>query len=156
MNQHNFYNCLFLWKPKICLKGTVARDFLPRIFLSWIDRIPRPKICLKLRKWSSKVADLKLRTSEKIAMRSCGLAVAEQHFFIKLRNCDCGSAFFKLRNCDCGLKKKLRVPTSGIYRAEMSGMMNMINFLEFNDVQEEWDRSVEIWRKESEIYFDNN
>ncbi len=105
MNHHNFYNCLFLWKPKTCLKGTVARDILPRIFLSWIDRIPRPKIYLKLRTWSC-VHQKKLR------LRSCGLVVAEQHFFKKLRNCDCGSAFFKLRNCDCGLKKKLRVPTS--------------------------------------------
>jgi hypothetical protein len=45
-------------------------------------------------------------------LRNCGVAVAEQHFFKKLQNCDCGSAFFKLRNCDCGLKKKLLVPNS--------------------------------------------
>jgi hypothetical protein len=59
------------------------------------------------------VADLKLRTSEKIAIAEL---VAEQRFFKeKLRNCDCGSASFKLQNCDCGLKKKLRVPTSGLF-----------------------------------------
>jgi hypothetical protein len=34
INQKYFSNCLFLWKPKTCLKGTVARDFLPPIFFS--------------------------------------------------------------------------------------------------------------------------
>ncbi len=48
-------------------------------------------------------------------LRNCGVAVAEQHCFKKLRNCDCRSVSFKLRNCDCGLKKKLRVPTSDKY-----------------------------------------
>ncbi len=42
----------------------------------------------------------------------CGIAVAEQYFFKKLRDCVYASASFKLRNCDCGLKKKLRLPTS--------------------------------------------
>ncbi len=60
---------------------------------------------LKLRTWSC-------GHQKKLLLRNCGAAVAEQHFFKKLRNCDCGSASFKLRNCDCGLKKKLRVPTS--------------------------------------------
>ncbi len=70
-------------------------------------------MCRKLRNWSSQVADLKLRTSEKIAiaeLRSCGCGTT---FLQKLRNCDSGGASFKLRNCDCGLKKKLRLPTSG-------------------------------------------
>jgi hypothetical protein len=92
IKQKYFENCLFLWKTKTCPKGTVARDFYLRFFCSWIFRIPWPRICRKLRKWSSQVADLKLRTLEK--------------------NCDFGSASFKLRNCDCGLKKKLSVPTS--------------------------------------------
>ncbi len=61
---------------------------------------------LKLQTW-------KLQTSKKkMRLRNCKVAVAEQHFFKKLRNCDCGSASFKLRICDCGLKKKLRTPTS--------------------------------------------
>ncbi len=62
-----------------------------------------------------KNAELKLPSCElqkKLRLRNCGVAVAEQHVFKKLRNCDCGSASFKLRNCNCGLKKKLRVPTS--------------------------------------------
>ncbi len=42
----------------------------------------------------------------------CVVAVEEQHFFKKLRNCNCGSSSFKLRNCDCGLERKLLVPTS--------------------------------------------
>ncbi len=52
--------------------------------------------------------------------------VAEQHFFRKLRNCDCGSASFKLRNCDCGLKKKLRVPTSANHCVIHSGKSKLI------------------------------
>ncbi len=32
------FTSLFQWKPKTCLKGTVARDFWPLIF-SWIDPI---------------------------------------------------------------------------------------------------------------------
>jgi hypothetical protein len=32
INQKYFQDCLFLWKPKICLKGTVAEDLLPLIF----------------------------------------------------------------------------------------------------------------------------
>jgi hypothetical protein len=87
----------------------LTSDFFP----PRINRIPRPKMCRKLRNWSSQVADLKLRTSEKIAiaeLRSCGCGAT---FLQKLRNCDCGSASFKLRNCDCGVKKMLRVPTSG-------------------------------------------
>jgi hypothetical protein len=35
-NQQYFWNRLFLWKMKTCLKGTVARDFWPPIFF-WID-----------------------------------------------------------------------------------------------------------------------
>jgi hypothetical protein len=49
-----------------------------------------------------------------VKLSSCGLEVAGFR-----KNCDCGVAvaeqhfFKKLQNCDCGLKKKLRVPTSG-------------------------------------------
>ncbi len=32
INQKNLYNCLFLWKPKTCLKGIIAQDFWPPIF----------------------------------------------------------------------------------------------------------------------------
>jgi hypothetical protein len=65
-----------------------------------------PKIAeLKLSSYGLEVADVRKNCD-------CGIAVAEQHFFKKLRNCDCGSASFKLRNCDCGLKKKLHLPTS--------------------------------------------
>ncbi len=63
-NKKYFLNPLFLWKPKTCLKKTVAWYFLPLIFSPWIDQIPRPKMCRKLRNWSSQVADLKLQTSE--------------------------------------------------------------------------------------------
>ncbi len=55
--------------------GTVTRYFLPPIFFMNPDRILRPKICQKLRKWNSQVAGLMLQTSEKIAiaeLRSCG------------------------------------------------------------------------------------
>ncbi len=82
------------------------------------DWIPRPIICRKLKKLSSQIADLKLRTSEKLRLQNCGVAVAEQHCFKNLRNCDCGSVSFKLRNCDCGLEKKLRVPTSAYNSAK--------------------------------------
>ncbi len=47
-----------------------------------------------------------MRTSKK----NCDCGVVEQHFFKKLRNCDCGSASFKLRNCDCRLKKGCACP----------------------------------------------
>ncbi len=61
-----------------------------------------------------KIAELKLPScglQNKLRLQNCRVVVAEQHFFKKLPNCDCGSASFKLRNCDCGLKKKLCVPT---------------------------------------------
>jgi hypothetical protein len=87
--------------------------FFLRFFCSWVNRIPWPKICRKLWKWSSQVADLKLRTYKKIAVAE--LRLRSNISIKKVRNCDCGSASFKLRNCDCGLKKKLRVPTSAIF-----------------------------------------
>jgi hypothetical protein len=62
-----------------------------------------------------KNAELKLSScglEKKLRLWNCGVVVAEQHVFKKLRNCDCGRASFKLRKCDCGLNKKLRVPTS--------------------------------------------
>ncbi len=52
-------------------------------------------------------------------LSSCGLevadiikkiAIAEQHFTKKLRNCDCDSSSFNLRNCDCRLKKSSACP----------------------------------------------
>ncbi len=52
---------------------------------------------------------LKLRTSGKI-VRNSRVAVAEQHFFKKLRNCDYRSASFKLQNCNCRLKKSCACP----------------------------------------------
>jgi hypothetical protein len=64
----------------------------------------------------SKTAEMKLSScglQKKLRLRNCGVVVADQHCFKKLRNCDCGGASFKLQNCDCGLKKKLRVPSSG-------------------------------------------
>jgi hypothetical protein len=64
-----------------------------------------------------KIAEVELsscRLKKKLRLRNCGVVVAEQQFFKKLRNCYCGSASLKLRSCDCGLKKKLRVPTSAI------------------------------------------
>jgi hypothetical protein len=56
-----------------------------------------PKIAeLKLPSCGLNVADFR---------KNCdyGVAVAEQHSFKKLQNCDCGSASVKLRNYDCGL-----------------------------------------------------
>ncbi len=44
---------------------------------------------------------------------TCGIAVAELHFFKKLQQCDCGSTIFKLQNCSWGPQKKLQLPTSG-------------------------------------------
>ncbi len=112
INQKYISNPLFLWTPKTCLKGTVARDFLPPDFFlhestgSYSQKYA--KIAeLKLPSCGLEVADFrKILIAE---LRSCGCGAT---FLKKLRNCDCGSVSFKLRNCDCGLKKKLRVPTS--------------------------------------------
>jgi hypothetical protein len=55
-------------------------------FFSWIDRISRPKIRRKLRKWSSQVADFRkncdcgiaeLRVVEQLSFKSCGISIAE-------------------------------------------------------------------------------
>jgi hypothetical protein len=75
------------------------------------DRILQPKIYRKLRKWSSQVADIKLWTSEKIAiaeLRSCGCGAT---FLWKVAELCCGIGSFKLRNCDCGLKKSCACPS---------------------------------------------
>jgi hypothetical protein len=47
-----------------------------------------------------KMAEVKLSScglQKKLQLRNCGVAIVEQHFFKKLRNCECGSASFKLR-----------------------------------------------------------
>ncbi len=76
-NQHYFYNCLFLWN-KTCLKGTVARDFLPPIFLF----MNTPD---SMAKNMPKIAEVKLS--------SCGFKVA----YLK-KNCDCRIAELRLRS----------------------------------------------------------
>ncbi len=66
--QKYFKNCLFLWKPKICLKGRVARDFLPP-FLFLEPRLDSTAInMLEIVEMKLSICDLKLRTSEKIAI----------------------------------------------------------------------------------------
>jgi hypothetical protein len=68
INQKYFKNCLFLWKLKICLKGTVARDFLPP-FLFLEPRLDSTAInMLEIVEMKLSICDLKLRTSEKIAI----------------------------------------------------------------------------------------
>jgi hypothetical protein len=50
-----------------------------------------------------KIAEVKLSScglQKKLRLWNCGIAVAEQNFFLKLWDCDCGNASFKLRNCD--------------------------------------------------------
>ncbi len=42
---------------------------------------------------------------EKLRLRNCKIAVADQDFLKKLRNCVCGRTSFKLRIWDCGPKK---------------------------------------------------
>jgi hypothetical protein len=93
-----FQNCLFPWKPKTCLKGTVAWDFLPLIFFSWIYQIPQPKICqhfgseaLKLWTWSGGL-------QKNLRLRSCGVAVAKQHFWKS-----CGIAIAEVLPSSCGI-----------------------------------------------------
>jgi hypothetical protein len=60
--------------------------FFTSNFFSWIDRIPRPKIGRKLRKWSSQVSDFKKfcdcgiamsRLRSNVSLKSCGIAIAE-------------------------------------------------------------------------------
>ncbi len=73
-----FFNCLVLWKPKTCLKETVAQDYLPLIFFheprqdSTVNNMP-------------KIAEMKLS--------SCGFEVADIR-----KNCDCGIAELLLRS----------------------------------------------------------
>jgi hypothetical protein len=78
INQKYFLNPLFLWKPKSCLKGTVARDFIPPDCFS----MNRPDPTAKNK---PKIAELKLP--------SCGLEVADFR-----KNCDCGIAELRLRS----------------------------------------------------------
>jgi hypothetical protein len=77
INQKYFYNCLFLWKTKTCLKGTVARDFLPLIFFHELTGFHG--------KNALKIAEVKLS--------SCGLEVADCK-----KNCDCGIAELRLQS----------------------------------------------------------
>jgi hypothetical protein len=96
INQKYFLDCLFLWKTKTCLKGTVPRDFLPPIFFHELTGFHGHKL--------PKIAEVKLSScglqKKKLGLQNCGVAVAGQHFFQKLRNCDCGSVSFKLRDCN--------------------------------------------------------
>ncbi len=62
-------------------------------------------VALKLRTWSCGL--------RKKDAQNCGIKFADQHFFKKLRKCDCENVSSKLRYCDCGPKKKLIMPTSG-------------------------------------------
>ncbi len=71
-----FLNCLVLWKPKSCLKGTVAQDYLPLIFF----HEPRPDSTVNN---MSKIAEMKLS--------SCGFEVADIR-----KNCDCGITELRL------------------------------------------------------------
>jgi hypothetical protein len=84
INHKYFYNCLFLWKPKTCPKGTVAQEFWPPIFflMNLPDFMAKNmlKIATKVRTWSC-------RSQKKMQLRDCGVAVADRHFFKKLRNC---------------------------------------------------------------------
>jgi hypothetical protein len=58
-----------------------------------------PKIAeVTLSSCGLEVADLKLRTSEKMPLRNCGVAVAEQHF---LNNC--GIAIAEVLPSSCGI-----------------------------------------------------
>ncbi len=68
---------LFLWKPNTCLKGTIARDFLPPIFF-----MNRPDFTAKN---MPKKAEVKLS--------SCKLDVEDFR-----KNCDCRIAELLLRN----------------------------------------------------------
>ncbi len=84
-------------KPLKSKKHLVVKNIISSYF--------RPKYAencgseaLKLRTWS-------FGFQKKLQLRNCGVAVAEQHCFKKLRNCNCGSASFKLQNYDCRLKK---------------------------------------------------
>jgi hypothetical protein len=88
--------------------------FLSQIFFS-MNRPDSTYIQNYSEKCGIKAPKLRTRScglQKKLRLRNCRVAVAEQHVFKKLWNCDCGRASFKLQNCDCGLKKKLRVPTS--------------------------------------------
>jgi hypothetical protein len=95
-------------QPKIFLELSISlepknlpyRDSCTSFFTSDFFQEPQSDSTAKN---MPKIADLKLQTSEKIA-------IAELRSNISLKSC--GSASFKLRNCDCGLEKKLRVPTS--------------------------------------------
>ncbi len=105
-----FVELSVLWKPKTCPKGTVARDFLPLIyvFMNRPDSMAKnmPNIAeVKLSSCGLEVADFRKNCD-------CGIAELQLRSNISLKRC--GSASFKLWNYNCGLKKKLCMPTSGI------------------------------------------
>ncbi len=97
INQKYFFRIVcFSRNQKPALKGQLHKMFSP-IFFSWIYLIPWPKICQKLRKWSSQVADLKLRTDTR---KNCDCGIAElrlrSNVFLKvaeLRSCGCRATF---------------------------------------------------------------
>jgi hypothetical protein len=89
-------------ETKTCLKGTVAQYFSPLIFFSWIDQIPHPKICRKLRKWSSQVANFRKNSNLRIVdlrlqstflaewrLRKCFLQVTELRCADSKKSCTC-------------------------------------------------------------------
>ncbi len=87
---------MFLWKPKTCLKGTVARDFFLRFFF-FMNRLDSTS------KTMPNNAELKLL--------SCGLEVADSR-----KNCDCGIAELRLRSNmslkSCGIAIAEELPSS--------------------------------------------
>ncbi len=109
INQKYFRTVCFSGNKKFALKGQMHEIFYFPFFFSWINQISWPKICRKLRKWSSRDADFR----KKLRLRNCRVVVAELHSFKKLQSCYRGGTSFKLQKCDCGLKKKLHAPTSG-------------------------------------------
>ncbi len=103
----------FSGNQKLALKRQLHEICYLRFFFMNPNRIARSKKCKKIAEMRLLICGLEVADIRKNC--DCGVAVAERHFFKKLRNCDCESASFKLRNCDCGLKKKLRMPTSAYF-----------------------------------------
>ncbi len=106
-----FYNCLYLWKPRTGLTGTVARDFYLRFFFmnqpDSTDKNMQKIAEMNLSSCWLEVADFRKNYD-------CGIAELRLWSNISLKSC--GIASFQLRNCDCGLKKKVpRAHSDAIY-----------------------------------------